>query len=62
MAHVTQNAVFIVHLEKLNLVYLMPKDYAHKRVAQLVYGRADKARCIANPFAIINKRVKISIH
>ena len=61
MAHVTQNAVFIVYLKELDLVDFMAKHNAHKRVAKLVYGRADKARCITNPFAIIDKRVKISI-
>lgn len=62
MTHVTQHAVFVVYLKELNLVDFMAKHDAHKRVAKLVYGRADKARRIANAFAIIDKTVKPSVH
>ena len=61
MTNVSQNTVFIIHLEKLNFINFMPKYNAHKRMAKLVYGRADKAGCIAYTLAIINKAIKISI-
>ena len=61
MADVAQNAVFVVHLKELDLVDLMPKHDTHQSMAQLVYGSSDKARCIANGFAIIDKLIKKSV-